>query len=114
MVAVRNVVAPAIGTSVYGNWLQERQQHYVARLAQDICQDNPQAAAPFLQTAHLSQMQGHDDLEASRLASTRLKGQLPLQATLVAMKDITGATIWICLGSTLLALLIPYYRNERT
>ena len=46
MVAVRNVVAPAIGTSVYGNWLQERQQHYVARLAQDICQDNPQAAPP--------------------------------------------------------------------
>ena len=114
MVAVRNVVAPAIGTSVYGNWLQERQQRYVARLAQDICQDNPQAAAPFLQTAHLSQMQGHDDLEASRLASTRLKGQLTLQATLVAMKDITGSTIWICLGSTLLALLIPYYRNERT
>ena len=46
MVAVRNVVAPAIGTSVYGNWLQERQQHYVARLAQDICQDNPHAAPP--------------------------------------------------------------------
>ena len=89
MIAVRNVIAPAVGTSVYGNWLQERQQHYVTRLAQDVRMDDPRAS--FAMTAPVR-----------------------LQATLVAMKDITGSTVWLCLGSMTLVLLIPYYKEERT
>ena len=114
MVAVRNVVAPAIGTSVYGNWLQERRQHYITRLVQDVRTDNPQSAARFMQVTRLGQLQGKDGMEASRLASTLMKGQVTLQATLVAMKDITGSTVWICLGSALAVLLMPYHRNEKT
>ena len=89
MIAVRNVIAPAVGTSVYGNWLQERQQHYVTRLAQDVRMDDPRAS--FAMTVPVR-----------------------LQATLVAMKDITGSTVWLCLGSMTLVLLIPYYKEERT
>ena len=114
MVAVRNVVAPAIGTSVYANWLQEKQQHYITRFVQDVRPDNPQSSIPFAQASLLGQMQGKDGLEASRLASTMLKGKVSLQATLVAMKDITGSTIWICLGGMAFALLIPYHKHERT
>lgn len=36
MIAVRNVVAPAVSMSVYSNLMQERQQHYVTRFVQDI------------------------------------------------------------------------------
>lgn len=114
MVAVRNVAAPAVGTSVYGNWLQERQQHYITRLAQDVRSDSPQFAARFMQASRLGKQQGKDEVEASRLASVLMKGQVSLQATLVAMKDITGSTIWICLGSTFAVLLMPYHRKERT
>lgn len=114
MVAVRNVVAPAIGTSVYANWLQEKQQHYITRFVQDVRPDNPQSSISFAQASLLGQMQGKDGLEASRLASTMLKGKVSLQATLVAMKDITGSTIWICLGGMAFALLIPYHKHERT
>ena len=114
MVAVRNVVAPAIGTSVYANWLQEKQQHYITRFVQDVRPDNPQSSIPFAQASLLGQMQGKDGLEASRLAFTMLKGKVSLQATLVAMKDITGSTIWICLGGMAFALLIPYHKHERT
>ena len=114
MVAVRNVVAPAIGTSVYANWLQERQQHYITRFAQDVRLDNPQSSAPFVQAARLGQRQGKDSFEASRWASTLIKGQVSLQATLVAMKDITGSIIWICMGSVLLVLCVPYYKQEKT
>lgn len=114
MVAVRNVVAPAIGTSVYANWLQERQQHYITRFAQDVRLDNPQSSAPFVQAAYLGQRQGKDSFEASRWASTLIKGQVSLQATLVAMKDITGSTIWICMGSVLFVLCVPYYKQEKT
>ena len=89
MIAVRNVIAPAVGTSVYGNWLQERQQYYVTRLAQDVRMDDPRASFAMTAPVHL-------------------------QATLVAMKDITGSTVWLCLGSMTLVLLIPYYKEERT
>ena len=43
-----------------------------------------------------------------------IKGQVSLQATLVAMKDITGSTIWICMGSVLFVLCVPYYKQEKT
>lgn len=36
LIAVRNAVAPAISMSVYGNLMQERQQHYVTRFVQDV------------------------------------------------------------------------------
>lgn len=114
MVAVRNVAAPAIGTSVYANWLQERQQHYITRFAQEVREDNPSSAARFFQSVRLGKRQGKDPFEAARLASTSLKGQMTLQATLVAMKDITGSTIWLCLGSMAFVLLIPYHKQERT
>lgn len=114
MVAVRNVVAPAIGTSVYGNWLQERQQYYVTRLVQEVRGDNPQSSAQFLLAARAGQVWGKDSFEASRLASTVMKGKVSLQATLVAMKDITGFTVWICAGAAALVLLLPYYKGERT
>ena len=91
-----------------------KQQHYITRFVQDVRPDNPQSSIPFAQASLLGQMQGKDGLEASRLASTMLKGKVSLQATLVAMKDITGSTIWICLGGMAFALLIPYHKHERT
>lgn len=114
MVAVRNVVAPAVASSVYGNWLQERQQYYTTRFVQDLRDDNPPSATLFTQMVSLGRMQGEDPLAASRLASTLMRGKVSLQASLMAMKDITGSTIWICLASAILVLLIPYYKNERT
>lgn len=114
MVAVRNVIAPAIGTSVYGNWLQERQQYYVTRFAQDVRDDEPAASQQYTLLSGMGRLQGKDTLETARLASTAMRGQVTLQATLVAMKDITGSTIWICMGSAALVLLLPYYKQEKT
>lgn len=34
--------------------------------------------------------------------------------TLAAMKDITGHTAWMCLGGVAFALLLPYYKQEKT
>ncbi len=114
MVAVRNVIAPAVANATYGNWLQERQQNYVTRLAADVRYDQQQAATDFGTAAMAGRARGADGLAAERLASTVMKGRLTLQATLVAMKDITGFTVWICLGSALLVLLLPYHSGERT
>ena len=36
MLTVRMVLAPSIGTALYSNVLQERQQHYITRYAQNV------------------------------------------------------------------------------
>lgn len=62
MVAVRNVIAPAVANATYGNWLQERQQNYVTRLAADVRYDQQQAAADFGTAAMAGRARGADGL----------------------------------------------------
>lgn len=114
MVAVRNVVAPAIGTSVYAKWLQERQRHYATRLAYDYSADRQQAAARFAAVEAGGKRLGRGAVEAAQAASAAVLGPVAKQATLVAMKDITGSTVCICAGGALLCMLLPYHRGERT
>ena len=50
MITVRMVLAPCIGAALYTNVLQERQQHYVTRYAQNVDMLHPEASASFTQT----------------------------------------------------------------
>ena len=50
MLTVRMVIGPGIGTALYTNVLQERQQHYITRFAQDTDRTHLQAAASYDQT----------------------------------------------------------------
>ena len=45
MLTVRMVLAPSIGTALYSNVLQERQQHYITRYAQNVDMMHPEASA---------------------------------------------------------------------
>ena len=114
IVAVRNVIAPTIGTSTYSNWLQERQQFHISEIAANLDVTNSVAVNTFGQTAKMAKYQGCDELEANKLATTTLSAKSYKQATIVAMKDITATTIWLCLGCTFICLILPYHRNERT
>ena len=49
MLTVRMVLAPSIGAALYTNVLQERQQHYVTRYAQNVDMLQPKASASFTQ-----------------------------------------------------------------
>lgn len=88
MILSRNAIAPVIGSSLYSNWLYERQQHYITRL---------------VETSTTS--------SASIVAS---KMNLTKQATLLAMKDITGKTIWMILATGLIVMILPYHKGETT
>lgn len=114
IVAVRNVIAPAIGTSTYSNWLQERQQFHISEIAANLDVTNSVAVNTFGQTAKMAKYQGCDELEANKLATATLSVKAYKQATIVAMKDITATTIWLCIGCTFICLILPYHRNERT
>ena len=58
MLTVRMVLAPSIGTALYSNVLQERQQHYITRYAQNVDMMHPEASASFMQTVQGMQYQG--------------------------------------------------------
>ena len=99
MIWARNAIAPVVGTSAYSNWLNHRQQYYITRLAQDV---------------DAVRMGNAAKLSSSSLATASMKGRVAKQATIVAMKDITGDTVVLLSATALLVLLLPYRRGETT
>ena len=57
-------------------------------------------------------MQGHGEEEAHRMATLSSKGKIQQQAVLVTLKEMTGWTIYLCLGCMLLVLFLPYPKDE--
>ena len=112
MLLFRNALAPVAGMSLYTNWLQERQQHYIHRLAQNVVYENQQAATYDYGMRRMGQAKGGSTLEAQQLSATAMRGKITVQATLVAMRDITGTTIWLLVGTIAFVLFFPYHRDE--
>lgn len=97
MIWARNAIAPVVGSSAYSNWLNQRQQYYASRLAQDV------------DAVHVGQAG-----KSGPLAMVSLKGRVVKQATIVAMKDITGDTVLLLSATAFLVLLLPYRKGETT
>lgn len=112
MLLFRNALAPVAGMSLYTNWLQERQQHYIHRLAQNVDYENQQAATYDYGMRRMGQAKGGSSLEAQQLSATAMRGKITVQATLVTMRDITGTTIWLIVGTIAFVLFFPYHRDE--
>lgn len=114
MIWMRNAIAPVVGSSLYANWLNHRQQYYVTRLAQTVDRENALATTAFMQTKRIGQAGGKGTTEAEQLAATSLKGHIAMQSAIVAMKDITGQTVILLLGAAGMVLLLPYHKKETT
>ncbi len=89
MIWMRNAIAPVVGTSIYSNWLNYRQQYEITRLVETVDAGNT-------------------------LAIASLKGRIVKQATIVAMKNITGTTVLLLLGTVGICFLLPYHKRETT
>lgn len=107
MLAFRAVLGPTAGASVYSNAIYHRTQHYIERFAveSDITSE---AATTFNRTRMGLMMQGKSSDEATQIASLSSKGNIQIQATLVALKEISGWTIWLGIGCVGFVLLFPY------
>lgn len=112
MLTVRMVIGPGIGTAIYTNLLQERQQHYVTRYAQNVDRMNPDAEASYTQTARGMRYQGKSETEAEQMASISTKGRIQAQATLSAVKEMSGWTFYSCLAAMLFVLAYPYRKRK--
>lgn len=107
MLAFRTVLGPVTGAAVYSNAIYHRTQHYIERFAveSDVASE---AATTFNRTRMGLMMQGKSSNEATQIASLSSKGNIQIQATLVALKEISGWTIWLGIGCVGFVLLFPY------
>ncbi len=114
MIWMRNSIAPVIGASIYSNALNERQQYYITRLSQDVDVTNPIAAAAHARNTAVAKATGKSSFESEQFSTVALKGRVTLQATISAMKEITGTTITLILLTTALTFILPYHKKETT
>ncbi len=112
MLTVRMVLGPGIGGALYSNILQERQQHYVTRYAQNVDMLHPEASASFIQTVQGMQYQGKSKQDAINMAAMSTKGRIQVQATLSAVKEMAGWTVYGCLICMIFVLIIPYPKRK--
>ena len=112
MLTVRMVVGPSIGGAIYTNVLQERQQHYITRYAQNVDLLNPDASTSFLGTVQGMKYQGKSETEARNMAAISTKGRIQVQATLSALKEMAGWTIYGGLICMIFVLVVPYPKRK--
>ena len=109
---VRMVIAPCIGSALYTNVLQHRQQYYVTRFAQDYDRTSLETAKTYDQTVRGMQYQGKTETEAQNMAAMSAKGKVQVQATLVSIKEMAGWTFYGCLICAGLMLVIPWRKRN--
>ena len=112
MLTVRMVLGPGIGGAIYSNVLQERQQHYITRYAQNVDLVNPEASASYTNTVQGMQYQGKSETEAHYMTAMSVKGRIQVQATLSAVKEMAGWTIYAGVICMIFVLVVPYPKRK--
>lgn len=114
MIWMRNSIAPVIGASIYSNWLNDRQQYHISVLAENITASHPLSAGAHIRNMNIANAAGKGTFESEQFASLAMKGKVTVQATIVAMKEITGNTVILILIAAGITFLLPYNKNETT
>ena len=112
MLTVRMIVAPGIGSALYGTVLQYRQQYYITRYAHGMDRTNAETAASYDQTARGMQYQGKSETEAQHMAAMSAKGKIQVQATLSTIKEMAGWTIYGCLACAAIVVMVPWPKRD--
>lgn len=112
MLTVRMVLGPGIGTALYTNVFQHRQQYYITRYAHDSDRVSQQTAASYDQTLKGMRYQGKSESEAENMAAMSTKGKVQVQATLSTVKEMSGWTFYGCMLSMLFVLIYPYRKRK--
>lgn len=87
--------------------------YYVSRLSQNVDMLNPEIAGTFTQTQMGSMQQGKSVEDAQIMATQSVKGRIQIQATLAALKEISGWTIYGGVACIVVVLLIPYSHHRQ-
>lgn len=112
MLTVRMVIAPGIGSALYQVVFQYRQQYYITRYAHDYDRTNAETAKTYDMTARGMQYQGKSETEAQHMAAMSTKGKVQVQATLSAIKEMAGWTIYACIILAGVMLVVPWPKRD--
>ena len=112
MLTVRMIIGPGIGSALYSNVLQHRQQYYVTRYAQDFDRMDAETAKTYDMTVQGMKMQGKTDAEAQQMAALQLKGKVTVQATLTTIKEMAGWTFYGCIICAGIILFVPWPKRK--
>ena len=112
MLAVRMVIGPGIGTAIYSNVMQYRQQYYVTRYAHDFDRTQTETAATYDQTVRGMKYQGKSTAEAETMAAMSLKGKIQVQAVITTIKEMSGWTFYACMACAAVVLLVPWRKRK--
>ncbi len=99
MILMRNTIAPILGVSLLSNGMQERQQYYNTRMVENVDAQNPNIQA----------IGGITPTTVPLLYMSKAR-----QSAILAMRDISGVTIWVTAGMTVVCLLLPFRKEDRT
>ncbi len=112
MLTVRMIVAPGIGSALYSNVLQYRQQYYITRYSHDYNRTETSTDATYKQTIRGMKAQGRSDVEAETMAAMSLKGNVQVQATLSAVKEMAGWTFYACFACAGIVIAVPWTKRR--
>lgn len=112
MLTVRMVLGPGTGVALYTNVLQERQQYYVTRYAHGVDEVSPESSLSYKQTAMGMRLQGKSETEAAQMAALSAKGKVQVQATLSAVKEMSGWTFYGCMACAIFVLVLRYPKRK--
>lgn len=112
MLAFRSVIGPVVGSAIYSNVMNKKQQYYITSLSENVDMMNPEAANIFSQTQMGAMMQGKSYENAQILATRSAKGRVQVQAMLSSLKEIAGWTIFFGAGCIVIVLIIPYKQKK--
>ena len=71
-----------------------------------------ETASTYDMTARGMQYQGKSETEAQNMAAMSTKGKVQVQATLSAIKEMSGWTIYACLILAGLMLVVPWPKRD--
>ena len=65
-----------------------------------------------MSTVRVMSYQGKSKAEAVNMAAMSVKGRVQVQATLVAVKEMAGWTLYACLACAIFVLVVPYSKRK--
>lgn len=107
LVATRSVIGPCVGSALYANWIENRQQYYTVRLSSGVDALHPEARSAYDASLHSALSGGKSREQAETLAATSLKARVREQATLSSLKEVCGWTVWFTVGCIVMVQVWP-------
>lgn len=111
LVSIRSTLAPAIGSSLYTNWLYHLQTSVSNKLGASITMDNSFVSERYMSKLSSALSQGFSYEDATSITMKSLDSLLQVQSAIVASKIILGIILMISLIITIVVRFIPFHKT---